>query len=360
MAKRKTIPAISIIIPMYNIEKYIGECLESILAQTFKDYEVIVVDDCSTDNSAAIVESYIPKFRREGVDRLNLLKLKVNSDGAGKPRNMGLSFAVGDYIFFMDGDDAMIKDALEKLHTTAEKFNADVVHCNNYLAAPEETVSTDLSVLKEISRNPEIITTPTFMTDDLTERIKNFLEVKFMWEPWNHLIRRTLLIENELKFSRLTVIDDALFSFFLICLAKKIVCIPSAFYVWRTRQNSNSREPMSVEKIVHRRIGDVFRLIECLDGFSEKFELLRDNMNYRYAVFDFFANTNGMQQILDLYSQVPVSQFDWLIREELKLIEDKTASTSFLFGRMALLNLKLFQQQQTIRQLQAQIQQLQK
>ena len=58
----KKIPAVSIIIPMYNAEKYIGECLDSLLAQTFQDYEVIVVDDCSTDNSRAIVQNYLPKF----------------------------------------------------------------------------------------------------------------------------------------------------------------------------------------------------------------------------------------------------------------------------------------------------------
>ena len=62
----KQIPAVSIIIPMYNAEKYIGECLDSILAQTFTDYEVIVVDDCSTDNSRAVVESYLPKFNGGG------------------------------------------------------------------------------------------------------------------------------------------------------------------------------------------------------------------------------------------------------------------------------------------------------
>ena len=63
---KKTIPAVSIIIPMYNAEKYIGECLDSILAQTFQDFEVIIVDDCSTDNSCAIVESYLPKFNKGG------------------------------------------------------------------------------------------------------------------------------------------------------------------------------------------------------------------------------------------------------------------------------------------------------
>ncbi len=73
---KKTIPAISIIIPMYNAEKYIGECLDSILAQTFTDYEVIVVDDCSTDNSCAIVESYMSKFDTGGGRNFNFCTLK--------------------------------------------------------------------------------------------------------------------------------------------------------------------------------------------------------------------------------------------------------------------------------------------
>ena len=76
---KQTIPAISIIIPMYNTEKYIGECLESILAQTSQDFEVIVVDDASTDNSCAVVESYLPKFNQAetgGLVSSNLFALK--------------------------------------------------------------------------------------------------------------------------------------------------------------------------------------------------------------------------------------------------------------------------------------------
>ena len=75
---KKTVPAVSIIIPMYNSEKYIGECLDSILAQTFTAYEVIVVDDCSTDNSRAVVESYLPKFDEGGGrDSISFAPIKI-------------------------------------------------------------------------------------------------------------------------------------------------------------------------------------------------------------------------------------------------------------------------------------------
>ena len=81
-------PAISVVIPLYNVEKYVGECLDSVLAQTFQNFEVIVVDDCSTDSSSAIVESYLSKF--DG--RLAILQTKKNSGCAGVPKNKGLNF----------------------------------------------------------------------------------------------------------------------------------------------------------------------------------------------------------------------------------------------------------------------------
>ncbi len=354
MAKRKTIPAISIIIPMYNTEKYISECLESILAQTFENYEVIVVDDCSTDNSAAIVESYIPKFRRGGVDRLNLLKLKVNSGGAGKPRNKGLRFALGEYVFFMDSDDSMMRDGFEKLYRAAEKYDADVIHCDKCYQTEDENIPTDKSTLKERVRNAEIISSPTYMPDDPVERVKKFMECKFSWEPWNHLIRRTLLIENDIKFSNLSIVDDSLFSFFVMCMAEKIICLPEAFYIWRNRTDSNSREILDVAKTVHRRAGDIFKLINHLEKFCNEFEPFKENMEYRYAIFDFFREVGGNPQMLELYSKIPAHLLDGLVRKEIEQIEEKDALTAFLFSKMIALNLGILQLQGYIQQMQTQ------
>ena len=83
------VPEVSIIIPLYNAEKYIAECLESVLAQTFKNFEVIIVDDCSTDNSCTIVESYIPKFS----GRLKLYHMEKNSGSGALARNKGLKLS---------------------------------------------------------------------------------------------------------------------------------------------------------------------------------------------------------------------------------------------------------------------------
>ena len=106
-------PAISVIIPMYNAEEYVGECLDSLLAQTFQDFEVIVVDDCSADKCFELVEGYSPKFK----GRLRLEKTEKNSGGGGYvPRNIGMSLARGEYVYFMDADD-YIKNMTPMLST---------------------------------------------------------------------------------------------------------------------------------------------------------------------------------------------------------------------------------------------------
>ena len=91
------IPAVSVIVPMYNTEKYIGELMDSVLAQTLQSFELVIVDDCSTDKSCEIVESYIPKFS----GRLQLIKSSVNSGGCAVPRNKGLAVSRGEYVFLL-------------------------------------------------------------------------------------------------------------------------------------------------------------------------------------------------------------------------------------------------------------------
>ncbi len=127
-------PAVSVIIPMYNAERYVAECLDSLLAQTFTDFEVIVVDDCSTDSSVAVVESYLERFG----GRLKLMRTIKNTGSGTEPRNFGLAYSRGEYVYFMDNDDAVTPSALEELYTHAKNFDADVVQCEKYYEIPDD------------------------------------------------------------------------------------------------------------------------------------------------------------------------------------------------------------------------------
>lgn len=121
------IPLVSVIIPMFNSAKFIPQTLESLCYQTINDFEVVVVDDGSTDNSVEVVESFSERFG----GRLHVIKLPKNTGTPGLPRNVDIQFARGKYIAFLDSDDLYTKTALEELTTLAEQYQADVLNINN-------------------------------------------------------------------------------------------------------------------------------------------------------------------------------------------------------------------------------------
>ncbi len=348
----KNIPAISVIIPMYNAEKYIGECLDSILAQTFTDFEVIVVDDCSKDNSAKVVESYIPKFN----GKLQLVRLEVNSGGAAVPRNTGLKIARGKYVFFMDSDDTIIEDAFEGLYSIAENLHVDFLHCEKCYRSPDETALTDKIFLKMRTMElVEFVTKPTFISRKLEDRINDFTSYKFWNAPWIHFFSRDFLVKNNITFPNLGIGDDILFNFYAICLAKDIVRIPNVYYVWRENRESNTRAVLSVEKYIHRYGKSIMQAIGLIDEFAKKLDFFKVNPKYKFKMFDFFTREH-MNRILPAYAKFPAYQLDDLIRRELEQIEDKTALTAFLFNRMNIFNVNLLNQQQEMQKLQANLQ----
>ena len=349
---KENIPAISVIIPMYNVEKYVGECLDSILAQTFTDYEVIIVDDCSKDNSAKIVESYIPKFN----GKLQLVRSKINSGGAAIPRNTGLKIARGEYVFFMDSDDTITEDAFEGLYSTAENFHADFLHCEKSYRSPDETALTDKNFLKIRSMElVEFVTKPTLVSRKLEDRINDFTSYKFWNAPWIHFFRRDFLVKNNITFPNVRIGDDILFNFYAICLAEDIVRIPNVYYVWRDNRESNTRAVLSVEKYIYRYGNSIMQAIGLIDEFTKKLEFFKSNPSFKYSMFDFFTREH-MNRILPAYAQFPPYQLDEFIRRELEQVKDKTALTAFLFGRMNVFNVNLINQQQEIQKLQANLQ----
>jgi glycosyltransferase involved in cell wall biosynthesis len=118
-------PKISIIIPVYNVETYLEECLDSILSQDLSDIEIICVNDGSTDGSLAILQRY-------AMQNLNIILIDKENDGAASARNFGLQKAQGEYIFFVDSDDYLLTtDTLSRLYTTASKQNLDILSFNH-------------------------------------------------------------------------------------------------------------------------------------------------------------------------------------------------------------------------------------
>lgn len=118
-------PKVSIIVPVYNTEKYIGDCIQSILQQSLKDIELILVNDCSTDHSIEILKQY-----KQNDNRITIIDLPENMGvGVGGARNKGIELSSGEFISFIDLDDVIKSDMLENLYAHAKKDNAEIVLC---------------------------------------------------------------------------------------------------------------------------------------------------------------------------------------------------------------------------------------
>lgn len=260
----------------------------------------------------------------------------------------------------MDNDDAITTTALEELYTAAEKFGVDIVYCEKYYRAPGDTVTTDKSILREESlQRGGFVSEPTLMPSELAERIKEFYAHKYVALPWNQIIRRDFIAENNLDFAELRCGEDFVFGFRALCLAEKILRVPNVNYVWRNNQSSVTWEKLPVDKLIHRWTDSFFRGIEMMDEFMNRFELFNAHPEYRHMVFELTTHYH-LCHVVPLYGQIPAGALEGLIRKELAGVKDKTALTAFLFAQRNVFYVKLLQQQQQIQQLQAQLQQLQR
>ena len=202
---------ISIIIPIHNVEKYLRVCLESILNQTFQDFEIICVDDGSTDKSLEILHEYKRKDDR-------FVILQQRHSGAGAARNSGIKLARGKYIQFLDADDYFEATLLEEMYDHAEKFDADLTICSSKNVDCEGNITATKSPNFPINVD-KIPMNKVFNKEDFKDEIFCLL----IPVVWNKLIRKSFLEENHFEFPPLEIYEDIAFIHSLVISAKKIV-----------------------------------------------------------------------------------------------------------------------------------------
>ncbi len=308
-------PAVSVIIPIYNAEKYIGECLDSILAQTFQNFEVIAVDDCSTDTSFAIVESYREKFG----GRLTLTRTQKNSGNSSAPRNKGIKFARGEYIFFMDADDFISKTAFKELYTLAKNYNADVVYTGaRYLYTAEEG-----AILKRDRIGRSFLTAgleekPTLTVNDPRKNLDALLleNPSLYWTPWTKFVRRDFLIEHEITFSEILSGGDFIWTIELFARAERFLRIPNAVYYWRDDSSvSITRLQREPEKQIAFWFTVIIEIINSVNVLSNKIEVLKENPEYLYGASRHVLRED-FKRIIDMRLQFPSEKiFEILFQE---------------------------------------------
>ena len=281
---KQLIPEVSIVAPTYNVEKYVGQFLDSILAQTFKDFELILIDDGSTDRSVEIAESYVERF--DG--RMHLIKREKNSGGDAVPKNTGIRLSRGKYLLILDSDDMIMKDALEKLHAIAEETQADVLHAERYFTTKADVVDKNTKLKIETSESGNFVDKPTFVTDDLAERMKLYAQSRFFWFHWSKFFRRDFIVENQIELPNLPASSDLVFSFKCLCLAKKYVRIPTIYNIYRLREGSMTRDKLSAAKFVKKWVTILVDGLNVMEEFMNGLDFFKQHPKYQFLVRDFY------------------------------------------------------------------------
>lgn len=206
--------SVSVVVPVYNAEEYLHQCVDSLISQTLKDVEFIFVDDGSTDGSVGILEDY-----QKHDSRIQILKQQ--NLHAGVARNNGMKVATGKYLMFLDSDDFFELNMLQKCYETAEKNNAEIVGFKFY-EYDNKTGSRKEIGLKSFHSNCRV---------DDNQRIDFFREL--LSSPWTKFFLREFIVKNKLAFQDLLNTNDEFFCRMAIYLAHDIYYIDTAFVNYR-------------------------------------------------------------------------------------------------------------------------------
>lgn len=228
---------VSVVIPVYNVSGYVQAAIASILNQTFTNIEIIVVDDCSTDDSMNIIEQF-------NDSRIYIIRHDRNK-GLSAARNTGLKAARGEWVYFFDGDDLITNDCIDTLVNLSQKVtDADMI-VGQYDEFYEEA---DFSPARWKQFGG-------LYDNDI---IGSYLRLKYPVTAWNKLIKKTFLVENALFFEEGLIHEDSLWSFQCACLMKKVVVSEHVTYHYRQRAGSIDKQE---NILVHKRN---YALVNCL------------------------------------------------------------------------------------------------
>lgn len=214
---------VSIVLPVYNAEKYLERCLDSVCNQTLKDIEIICVNDASTDNSLEILNDYAKKY-----SNIKVIDCITNG-GESKARNIGLDNATGEYIAFVDNDDEIDLDFYEKLYSKAQETGADIVkgnvHIFNYNG--KESFDKQNKMIRE-----------------------NNSKFFFAWNWWAAIYKHKLIKDNNIRLLEgYPLGGDVLFLNQTLILSNKLELIDNVFYNYYRREDSGDSKILSLEKI---------------------------------------------------------------------------------------------------------------
>ena len=256
-------PKVSVIVPVYNVEKYIEKCLESLVNQTLEDIEIIIVNDGSTDNSKKIIEKYLKNKK--------VVYLEKSNGGLSSARNYGIPYAKGEYIGFIDSDDYIEKTMFEKMYNKAIEEKSDMVECD---------------FLWEYPNKIKIDTGKIYST-------KKSAIIDARVVAWNKLIKKEILEEIKIQFPEGLRYEDVEFFYKLIPYLNKIAFIkePLIHYVQRTTSIANTQ---------NEKTSEIFQVLDNVIEFYKAnnfYNIYEEELEYIYTRFLLCSSLRRMTKI---------------------------------------------------------------
>ena len=289
---------ISVIVPVYNVEKYIEKCLKSLVEQTLKNIEIIIVNDGSTDNSKKIISKFAEKYS-------NIKYYEKTNGGLSSARNYGIKYANGEYVAFLDSDDYVEKNLYELMYKKALQENSDMVECDfiwEYYGKNGEIVKTKKDKRKK------------FKT--LNQYVKNARVV-----ACNKLIKKQIIDDFNIRFPEGLIYEDIEFFYKLFPHLNKIsyVNIYGIHYVQRNGSILNSNP---------EKIGDIFKILDNVIKYYRDLDIYENEMKYRYRRI---LLVSSMKRILKIKDKKLKKNFFLKTLKSLNM-KQKNEKKSIVFG----------------------------
>ncbi|HZF71583.1 glycosyltransferase [Sulfuricurvum sp.] len=296
---------VSVIIPIYNVEAYLQECLDSILIQDLSDIEIICINDGSTDNSLEILQKYAVQDSR-------IIIIEQRNSGVSSARNSGLKTAKGEYIFMPDSDDYLLSpNVLSLLYTTASEQNLDILSFNYRLVGNQESDYLSKSKANIISNGKEFL----LMSDNIVM-------------VWNKFYKRDYLNSIHFLYNEAIIHEDDEALPRLYINASRVSHLSNVLYAYRQRQNSIMTQKISLKNfsalaavIVSHDI-----LFQKEPNYAFRRHLKKRIYDYLFRVYDLSLSNSELPGVVDLYNEIKnnlsLSKLDlFLIKNDEKFIQ---------------------------------------
>lgn len=286
---------ISVITPVYNVEKYLPECLDSILSQTYDYFELLLIDDGSSDTSGNICDEYALNDSRITV-------IHKENGGVATARNLGISQAKGEYICFVDSDDILASAYLQSLYETTQKTGAPIVMCNYCLFIDGEAVPDGI----EPKTHENIVITEKEMEDE-TFSAENTVKVVI---PINKIYKKSLF--DKVKYPSGKIHEDAFVYHRLLHEAREVILIPDVLYYYRKRADSITNSRFTTKE-----------LEDSMGAVIDRIDFYKEQGNQRLVDIAIDGYLYFLWRNIDIMKKDDIKDYKVLIKPYIKIFREK-------------------------------------